>query len=103
MFSTILMISPGLRLSSVMQTVVLMRSMSEIFMLIDILNRQSLNYQYRNASFIAGNRVVFNIKGNTYRLVVAVAYSFGAVYVKFIGSHAEYDRIDACTVQLEEK
>jgi hypothetical protein len=96
------MISPGLRLSSVMQTVVLMRSMSEIFMLIDILNRQSLNYQYRNASFIAGNRVVFNIKGNTYRLVVAVAYSFGAVYVKFIGSHAAYDRIDACTVQLEE-
>lgn len=96
------MIFPGLRLSSVRQTVVLMRSMSEIFMLIDILNRQSLNYQYRNASFIAGNRVVFNIKGNTYRLVVAVAYSFGAVYVKFIGSHAAYDRIDACTVQLEE-
>jgi mRNA interferase HigB len=47
--------------------------------------------------------VVFNIKGNAYRLVVAVAYSFGAVYVKFIGSHAAYDRINACTVQLEEK
>jgi len=64
---------------------------------------QDIKNQYRNASFIAGNRVVFNIKGNAYRLVVAVTYSFGAVYVKFIGSHAEYDRIDACTVQLEEK
>lgn len=64
---------------------------------------QDIKNQFRNASFIAGNRVVFNIKGNTYRLVVAVAYSFGAVCVKFIGSHAAYDRIDACTVQLEEK
>ena len=41
---------------------------------------QDIKNQYRNASFIAGNRVVFNIKGNVYRLVVAVAYSFGAVY-----------------------
>ena len=64
---------------------------------------QDIKNKYRNASFIAGNRVVFNIKGNSYRLVVVVAYSFGAVYVKFIGSHAAYDRIDACTVQLEEK
>ncbi|MBU3595955.1 type II toxin-antitoxin system HigB family toxin [Polynucleobacter sp. 86C-FISCH] len=64
---------------------------------------QDIKNQYRSASFIAHNRVVFNIKGNAYRLVVAVAYSFGAVYVKFIGSHAAYDRIDACTVQLEEK
>ena len=63
---------------------------------------QDIKNKYRNASFIAGNRVVFNIKGNTYRLVVAVAYSFGAVYVKFIGSHAAYDQIDAYTVQLEE-
>ena len=100
-FSTILMISPGLRLSSVMQTVVLMRSMSEIFMLIDILNRQSLNYQYRNASFIAGNRVVFNIKGNKYRLIVAIAYRFGALYIKFIGTHAEYDKVSAKTVEME--
>jgi mRNA interferase HigB len=64
---------------------------------------QDIKNQYRSASFVAHNRVVFNIKGNAYRLVVAVAYSFGAVYVKFIGSHAAYDRIDACTVQLEEK
>jgi mRNA interferase HigB len=55
---------------------------------------------YRNASFTANNRVVFNIKGNDYRLVVAVAYRFGAVYVKFIGEHAEYDRVDAATVEI---
>ena len=43
---------------------------------------------------------MFNIKGNDYRLVVAVAYRFGAVYVKSIGTHAEYDRIDADTVEM---
>lgn len=53
---------------------------------------------YRNASFVANNRVVFKIKGNAYRLVVAVQYQFGIVYIRFIGTHAEYDRIDAATV-----
>jgi mRNA interferase HigB len=45
--------------------------------------------------------VVFNIKGNNYRLVVAVAYHYKAVYVKFIGTHKEYDLIDAETVEME--
>lgn len=53
---------------------------------------------YRNASFVANNRVVFNIKGNTYRVVVAVQYQFGIVYIRFVGTHQEYDRIDASTV-----
>ena len=44
--------------------------------------------------------MVFNIKGNDYRLVTAVAYRFSAVYVKFIGTHAEYDRIGANTVEM---
>lgn len=52
------------------------------------------------ASVLKSRRVVFNIKGNEYRLVAAVAYRFGAVYVKFIGTHAEYDRIDADTVEM---
>lgn len=55
---------------------------------------------YRNASFVGNNRVVFNIKGNDYRLVVAVAYRIGVVYVKFIGTHAQYDRVDAATVEM---
>lgn len=56
---------------------------------------------YRNASILKNRRVVFNIKGNDYRLVVSVAYRFRAVYVKFIGTHAEYDAIDAETVEME--
>jgi mRNA interferase HigB len=53
---------------------------------------------YRHASFLANNRVVFNIKGNTYRLVAAIQYEFRIVYIRFVGTHREYDRIDATTV-----
>lgn len=53
---------------------------------------------YRNASFTGNNRVVFNIKGNDYRLVVAVRYDRGLIYVRFIGTHREYDRIDVETI-----
>jgi mRNA interferase HigB len=56
--------------------------------------------QFTTASVLKSRRVVFNVKGNDYRLVVAVAYRFGAVYVKFIGTHADYDRIDANTVEM---
>lgn len=57
--------------------------------------------KYRSASILKNRRVVFNIKGNDYRLVVSVAYRFQAVYVKFIGTHEQYDEIDAETVELE--
>lgn len=56
---------------------------------------------YRSASFVGNNRVVFNIKGNDYRLIVAVAYRVGVVYVKFIGTHTQYDRVDAATVEMD--
>lgn len=55
--------------------------------------------RYGSASFVANNRVVFNMKGNDYRLIVAVAYRFEAVFIKFIGTHAEYDKVDATTVE----
>jgi mRNA interferase HigB len=51
--------------------------------------------QYRSASFLKDNRVVFNIAGNKYRLVVRINYGSKAVFVRFIGSHKEYDKIDA--------
>lgn len=54
--------------------------------------------EYRNASIVANNRVVFNVKGNQYRLVVAVQYQYGIVYIRFVGTHAEYDRIDVTTI-----
>ncbi len=53
---------------------------------------------YPSASFLVGNRVVFHIKGNKYRVVVAVKYDFFAVYIRFIGTHAEYDKIDPASI-----
>jgi mRNA interferase HigB len=53
---------------------------------------------FRSADILANDRVVFNISGNKYRLVVAVHYRGRRVYIRFIGTHAEYDRIDAATI-----
>jgi mRNA interferase HigB len=53
---------------------------------------------YPSASILSDNRVVFNIKGNTYRLVVADRYEFHLVYIRFIGTHDQYDVIDARTI-----
>lgn len=53
---------------------------------------------YQNVSFIANNRVVFNIKGNHYRLIVAVKYEYSIVYIRFIGTHQAYDKVDAATI-----
>ena len=50
---------------------------------------------YRNASVVGHNRIVFNIAGNKYRLIVKFNYPYRIGYVRFIGTHAEYDRIDA--------
>jgi len=50
--------------------------------------------RYRSASIIGTDRVVFNIKGNDYRLVVRIAYAYRIVYVRFVGTHADYDRVD---------
>jgi mRNA interferase HigB len=53
---------------------------------------------YRNASIVGNNRVVFNIRGNQYRLVVAVNYMSGIIYIRFIGTHQDYDKIDVATI-----
>jgi mRNA interferase HigB len=50
--------------------------------------------KYRNASVVKGNRVVFNIKGNDFRLVVRINYPYRIVYVRFVGTHVQYDQID---------
>ena len=54
--------------------------------------------QFRSASILKDGRVVFNLAGNKYRLVVWVNFPYRVVYVRFIGTHAEYDRIDAQSV-----
>ena len=59
---------------------------------------QDIRQTYATASIIANNRVVFNIRGNTYRLIVAINYDFGIVYIRFIGTHRAYDQIDATAI-----
>jgi mRNA interferase HigB len=56
---------------------------------------------FRSASILKAGRVVFNIKGNDYRLVVSVSYKLQIVFVKFIGTHRAYDKIDAQTIELD--
>ena len=58
-------------------------------------NPQTIKHRYRHASFVSDNRVIFNVGGNKYRLIVQIHYPYGIVYIKFVGTHAEYDRIDA--------
>jgi mRNA interferase HigB len=58
-------------------------------------NPADIKANHQTASFLANNRVVFNIKGNQYRIVIVVQYKFGNVYIRFVGTHRDYDRIDA--------
>jgi mRNA interferase HigB len=59
---------------------------------------QDILIRYPSASILKENRICFNIKGNEYRLIVKVNYYKQAVYIKFIGTHTEYDEIDANSV-----
>lgn len=59
---------------------------------------KQIKRDYPSASILADNRVVFNIKGNNYRLVVKINYDFGLVWIRFIGTHGEYDKINAATI-----
>ncbi len=61
-------------------------------------NSSDIKNDYRNASFVANNRVIFNIKGNTYRLVAAINYDFAIIYIRFVGNHKDYDKINVTTI-----
>jgi len=54
--------------------------------------------QYRHASIVGNDRVVFNIAGNKYRIVALIHYNKRTLYIRFVGTHAEYDRVDALTI-----
>lgn len=56
---------------------------------------QDIKGQYRNASFVGNGRVIFNVAGNKYRLVCAVRFDVSIVFIRFIGNHAQYDKIKA--------
>lgn len=55
---------------------------------------QDIKVHYRSADFLKDNKVIFNISGNKYRLIVKVNYSFKIVYIRYVGTHKEYDKID---------
>jgi mRNA interferase HigB len=59
---------------------------------------QDLKKLYPTASILGDNRVVFNIKGNSYRLIVKINYDYSIVWIRFLGTHAEYDKINALTI-----
>jgi mRNA interferase HigB len=56
---------------------------------------QDIKNRFPSADILPGNRVVFNIKGNAYRLIVKIHYNTGIVFIRFVGTHADYDKIDA--------
>lgn len=61
-------------------------------------SHNEIKMDYPSASILNKNRVVFNIKGNTYRLIVKINFDYEMVWIRFIGTHAEYDKIDANTI-----
>jgi len=64
-------------------------------------NSADVKANYAHASIVGADRVVFNIKGNAYRLVAAVDYRRSIVFIKWLGTHAAYDKIDVRTVKYE--
>lgn len=65
-------------------------------------NVNEVKQTFNSADYVGNERMVFNIKGNRYRLVAAVLFSIRTVYVKFIGTHAEYDKIDVETIEFKQ-
>jgi mRNA interferase HigB len=66
-------------------------------------NTAELKAQYTSASIISAERVVFNIKGNEYRLVVATNYPYQVLMIKWLGTHKEYDKINVAEVAYDER
>jgi mRNA interferase HigB len=64
-------------------------------------NTASIRAAFAKVSIISADRVVFNIKGNSYRLVVAIDFEKQIVWIKWIGTHKDYDKIDVATVEYE--
>jgi mRNA interferase HigB len=65
-------------------------------------NVNDVKQTFNSADYVGNERMVFNIKGNRYRLVAAVLFSIRTVYIKFIGTHAEYDKIDVETIEFNQ-
>ena len=66
-------------------------------------NSAELKQELRSASIVSARRVVFNIKGNDYRLVAEINFEYQVLFVKWLGTHKEYDRIDVLTVEYDKE
>mgnify|MGYP000490443229 CR=1 FL=1 len=61
-------------------------------------NHNDLKNDYLSADYVGNNRYVFNIRGNNYRLVVVVKFTIGYVFIRWVGTHKDYDKIDCSTI-----
>ena len=61
-------------------------------------NPNEIKVEYPCASIISNNRIVFNIKGSKYRLIVKINFDYQMVWIRFIGTHSEYDKVNAKTI-----
>ncbi len=71
--------------------------------LCDFKNFNELKQNYGSASIVADDRVVFNIMGNNFRLVVRIVFDFKAIQIKWFGTHVEYGKINVTTIQFKKK
>lgn len=61
-------------------------------------NLSDMKVDFPSADYVGNQHYVFNIKGNKYRLVVVVKFTIGYIFIRFVGTHAEYDKIDCATI-----
>jgi mRNA interferase HigB len=61
-------------------------------------HQNDIKIEYSSASILGDNRIVFNVKGNSYRLIVKINYAYQMVWIRFIGTHSEYDTVDALSI-----
>lgn len=71
------------------------------FLNADFKSFQELKSVYKNASLVGDNRVVVNIMGNHYRLVIRVVFLYKSIQIKWFGTHSEYDKIDVTTIKFK--
>ena len=83
-------------------TIVALMEWYDIVSEADWSNVNEVKQTFNSADYVGNERFVFNIKGNRYRLVAAVIFSIRTVYIKFIGTHAEYDKINVKTIEFKQ-
>ena len=79
-------------------TIVPLMEWNDIVTEADWANVNDVKNTFNSADYVGNERFVFNIKGNHYRLIVKISYDYQMIWIRFIGTHAEYDKINAKTI-----